>query len=80
MRGEIDSIIKNQAILSLMKLNVDFAAGIIIARLTSSDERTAESTKHMLQGLGIQDTDIEDLITMSPQIASGALKEKLCLL
>lgn len=53
MRGEVDSIIKNQAILSLMKLNVDFAAGIIIARLTSLDERTAESTKHMLQGLGI---------------------------
>jgi len=80
MRDDVNAIIKNQAILNLMKLNVDFAAGIITARLTSSDERTAESTKHMLQGLGIQDADIENLRTMSPQVASGALKEKLCLL
>lgn len=79
-RSMIDSILKNQAILSLMKLNVDFAVGIIIARLTSSDEGTAKSTAYILEELGLQDTDIEDLIKMSPQVASGALKEKLCLL
>ena len=71
---------KNEAILKLMELNVDFSVGVILARLDSMNAETRESTELALKDLGLEDADLENIRQLSPQLACNFIKEKLCLM